>query len=437
MSTFDGADILDEVAMYLQRFVSYPSKHAVFTHALWIAHTHLIECFETTPRLGFLSPQPEAGKTRALEITQLLCKDGLLSFNVTPAYLVRKVSAIQPTILYDEIDNLFSNKTPDVADVKALINGGYRRGAFVGRCVVRGTEVQTEELPAFAAVALAGIGNLPDAVSTRTIHIEMRRRAPNEHVESFRGREQEEPAKILKERLVAWCQQVAKHIDLKVEMPPVITDRKADCWEPLFAIAEQAGGDWPERCKEAALFLISRREEHVETLDTRLLADLKAIFEDSGSDRLTTDALVKKLHDLPESPWGEDSKQKQKLTARVLAAMLKPYGIKSKDIAIGGNRCRKGYRVEFFHDAWTRYLQTSPSKGDEGDERDLIDNNNKNIADIADGREGKKAGLHNGNGTSKANGHGEISHDERVQLYVNSGMSRRDAEVEAKAWLVN
>jgi hypothetical protein len=123
MSTFDGADTLDEVAMYLQRFVSYPSKHACFTHTLWIAHTHLIECFESTPRLGFLSPEPEAGKTRALEVSQLLVKDGLLSFNVTPAYMVRKVAACQPTILYDEIDNLFANKTPDVADVKALING--------------------------------------------------------------------------------------------------------------------------------------------------------------------------------------------------------------------------------------------------------------------------------------------------------------------------
>jgi hypothetical protein len=115
MSTFDGADILNDVAMYLQRFVSYPSKHACFAHTLWCAHTHLIDCFECTPRLGFLSPEPEAGKTRAVEVSQLLVKDGLLSFNVTPAYIVRKVAACQPTILYDEIDNLFANKTPDVA----------------------------------------------------------------------------------------------------------------------------------------------------------------------------------------------------------------------------------------------------------------------------------------------------------------------------------
>jgi hypothetical protein len=187
--------------------------------------------------------------------------------------------------------------------VKALINGGYRRGAYVGRCVIRGSEVQTEELPAFAAVALAGIGNLPDAVSTRTIHIEMRRRAPDEHVESFRLREQREPADVLQKRLAAWCKHIAEHIDLDVDMPSVITDRKADCWEPLFAVAKQAGGEWPERCTEAALFLIGRRAEHVETEGTLLLSHLKEVFEDSDSDKMPTATLLLKLQNLPESPW--------------------------------------------------------------------------------------------------------------------------------------
>jgi hypothetical protein len=382
MSTFDGADILDEVAMYLQRFVSYPSKHACFAHTLWIAHTHLMDCFESTPRLGFLSPEPEAGKTRALEVSQLLVKDGLLSFNVTPAYIVRKVAACQPTILYDEIDNLFANKTPDVADVKALINGGYRRGAYVGRCVIRGSEVQTEELPAFAAVALAGIGNLPDAVSTRTIHIEMRRRAPDEHLDSFRLREQQEPARILKEKLMAWCEHAAKHIRLNVDMPPVITDRKADCWEPLFAIAEQAGEDWPERCAEAALFLICRRDEHTETEGTRLLADIKEAFEDSGSDKIPTKTLLLKLQNLPESRWN-DIKGKP-LDDRGLASRLKPFGIKSKDVAVGG-KCLMGYTTELFHDAWKRYLPApAPTEPDKADEPDNIDNKNNYIGDIGD-----------------------------------------------------
>jgi len=34
---------LDLVERYLKRFIAYPSEHARVAHALWIAHTHLIE----------------------------------------------------------------------------------------------------------------------------------------------------------------------------------------------------------------------------------------------------------------------------------------------------------------------------------------------------------------------------------------------------------
>jgi hypothetical protein len=251
--------------------------------------------------------------------------------------------------------------------------------------------VQTEELPAFAAVALAGIGNLPDAVSTRTIHSEMRRRAPDEYLASFRLREQQEPARILKEKLVAWCEHAAKHIRLNVDMPPAITDRKADCWEPLFAVAEQAGEDWPERCTEAALFLIGRRAEHVETEGTLLLSHLKEVFEDNASDKIPTATLLLKLQNLPESPWN-DIKGKP-LDARGLASRLKPYGIKSKDVKDSG-KCLNGYTKELFYDAWKRYLPaTTPSEHDPHDQHDNIDNKNNYVVDVVDvvDMDGRKA----------------------------------------------
>jgi hypothetical protein len=441
MSTFDGADILDEVAMYLQRFVSYPSKHACFAHALWLAHIHLMDCWDSTPRLAFLSAERMSGKTRALEISSLLAKDALLSVNVSPAYLVRKVSECQPTILYDEVDNLFASKTPEVADVRALINGGHRRGAFVGRCVVRGKTVETEELPSFASVALAGIGTLPDTVGSRSIIINMRRRAPNEHVHPYRSRKQADAAAALKTRLSGWCQQIKKHIDLEVELPAQIADRDADCWEPLFAIAEQAEGDWPIRVKEAAISLLISGQDHVETEGTRLLADLRDIFETNGKDKIPTETLLLMLENLPESPW-KDIKGKP-LNDRGLSQRLKPYGVKSKDVNVGGNKCKKGYTRESLADAWNRYLGP---KGDEGDERDNIDNNNKNIADIADIADGsQEPALHNGNGhddlemptfLDRRNGHSnELGHDERISLMMTTlGMSREEAETEANKW---
>ena len=48
---------LDLVENYLRRFVVYPSEHALVAHVLWIAHAHLIESFDVTPRLAFMSAE--------------------------------------------------------------------------------------------------------------------------------------------------------------------------------------------------------------------------------------------------------------------------------------------------------------------------------------------------------------------------------------------
>jgi len=54
----DGAELLRDVHAFLGRFVAYPSAHAHVAHTLWIAHCHLMEAWDSTPRIAFLSPEP-------------------------------------------------------------------------------------------------------------------------------------------------------------------------------------------------------------------------------------------------------------------------------------------------------------------------------------------------------------------------------------------
>ncbi len=182
--------VLDDVEAYLGRFVAYPSEHAGVAHALWIAHTHLMDAWESTPRLAFLSPEPGSGKSRALEVTEPLVPRPIHAVNTSSAYLFRKVSddAGPPTLLYDEIDTVFGPKAKENEDIRGMLNAGRRRGATAGRCVVRGKVIETEELRAYCAVALAGVGDLPDTIITRSVVIRMRRRAPHERVDPFRFR---------------------------------------------------------------------------------------------------------------------------------------------------------------------------------------------------------------------------------------------------------
>src|SRR5215831_14359123 len=138
--------------------------------------------WESTPRLAFLSAEPSSGKTRALEITELLVPNPVQAVNVSPAYLFRKVGADGgAAILYDEIDTIFGPKAKDNEDIRGFLNAGHRRGATFGRCVITGKTIETVDTPAYAAVALAGLGWLPDTILSRSIVVRMRRRRSDEH----------------------------------------------------------------------------------------------------------------------------------------------------------------------------------------------------------------------------------------------------------------
>jgi hypothetical protein len=339
-----GDWILKQVEHYLGRFVAYPSEHACVAHTLWIVHTHLMDCWESTPRIAFVSPERGSGKTRALEITEALTPNPVHAVNVSPAYLFRKVGdedGGRPTILYDEVDTLFGSKVQDTGEIRGLLNAGHRRGAVAGRCVMVGNKVQTEEIPAYCAVALAGIGNLPDTIASRAVIIEMRRRAPDESVEPFRRRLHFPEGESIGMMLARWCTEIAdRMVAVEPEMPQGVSDRDADCWEPLLAVADAAGNEWPERARAAATNLVAAGSDRTMTSGVQLLSDLREVFGEA--DRISTEAILQRLHDLPESPWADI--YGKPLNDRGLASRLRKYGVKPKVIRVGwGQRGEQGW----------------------------------------------------------------------------------------------
>jgi uncharacterized protein DUF3631 len=319
-----GQAVLRKVYDFLGRFVSYPCEYSRTAHALWIVHSHLMDIWESTPRIAFLSAEPSSGKTRALEVTELLVPRPVAAVNVSPAYLFRKIGAEEgvPTILYDEIDTVFGPKAKENEEIRALLNAGHRKGAVAGRCVVHGKTVKTEEIPAYSAVALAGIGWLPDTILSRSVIIRMRRRKVGERIEPFRRRIHE----------------------------------AADVWESLIAIADAAGGEWPGLARKAAVALVAVSKEAEASLGVLLLIHVKAVFGDA--EQLSTDVLLHRLQEIDEAPWS-DLKGKP-LNDRGLASRLRQYGIRPQTIRIDGETTRRGYRRQDFLDVWSRYVDTPP-----------------------------------------------------------------------------
>jgi hypothetical protein len=184
----------------------------------------------------------------------------------------------------------------------------------------------------------------------------MRRRAPNETVEPWRLRINGAEAHELGDRLRDWSNERRYSVTWP-EMPAGIEDRNADVWEALLAVADLAGGDWPERARCSAVTLVTQSADRTGSLGVTLLRDLKAIFE--GIDKLPTEAILDRLHDIEESPWAD--LRGKPLDSRGLSRRLSKYGVKPKPQRVGGDVFR-GYDAADLADPWSRYVtaETGP-----------------------------------------------------------------------------
>jgi hypothetical protein len=365
----DGAVLLNDVRTYLGRFIRYPSEHAAIAHVLWVAHAHLMPCWESTPRLAFLSPEPESGKTRGLEATEPLVPRPINTMNSSANYLFRKAGSDegQPTVLFDEIDTIFGPKAKEHEDIRAFINSGHRRGATFGRCVVHGSAVTTEEIESFAAVALAGLGWLPDTILTRSIIIRMRRRLRGEHVEPFRHRIHTPEGAVLCRRLIGWARKVAGAAEAaRPVLPPTVEDRQADGWEPLLAVADLAAGEWPALGRKAAEALVAVSRDTPVSLNLRLLGDLRTVFwnnlvavSQATPQGLPTKRILEDLYALDDAPWHTVNKG-EAYTPSQLARVLHDYEVGSENLRPhpdpNARTQAKGYPIAPLADAWRRYL---------------------------------------------------------------------------------
>lgn len=352
----EGHRLLDDVEALLKTYIAYPSDHDRVAHVLWIVHTHMMDAWDSTPRLAFLSPEPSSGKSRALEVTHLLVPRALEAMNMSSAYLFRKMDSPDglPTILFDEVDAIFGPKTAkDHEDVRALINAGHRKGSISGRCVTVGREVQTVDFPAYGAVALGGLGDLPDTIMARSVVVQMRRRRQGEKIRPFRRREAEKAGRTLYDRLAAWSATAELAMGNPwPEMPEGIEDSDADVWEALLCCADAAGGDWPARARTAAVRMVEAEKAKPASLGIRLLTDLRTIFGDR--DKMHTEDIIVGLCDLPEARWSEINDGKP-LNTGGLASRLAKYDVKSKSVRDGAKVAR-GYTREDLADPWDRYL---------------------------------------------------------------------------------
>jgi hypothetical protein len=314
-----------------------------------------MECWDSTPRLGAVSALPGSGKTRLLEIIELFVVQPRLSASMSPAAMVRIIAKARKenrfiTVLYDELDVALSKGEEGTADLRSALNAGYRRNGVFTRCINSGAD--TADFPCYAPLAYAGIAadKFPEALATRTIFIHMKPRAYDEPKEDFELDTHPDEALPICDLLIKWCEEHKGRMTGRPQMP--VRDRAADIWKPLVLIADAAGGDWPQRARDAAVFLAGAAKVAAKSgSDGELLLHIREAFLE-GDVALHSDELVRRLQNREESPWNDKHKP---LTTYMLSTRLKRYDIKSKQMKLGGVN-RNGYERAFFEDAWKRHV---------------------------------------------------------------------------------
>ena len=352
----DGAGMLSDVTETVRRYVVVDPHQATIC-ALWVTLTHLAHAATVLPILAVTSPEKGCGKSTLLALVGRLASRPVLASNVSPAALFRCVEAWMPTLCIDEGDSFLR----DNDELRGILNSGHTRDTgYVIRTV--GEAFEPRLFRTFCPKAIALIGKLPDTLQARSLCVTMRRKAPGEAAESLRHADTRE-FDLLRSRLVRWAQDSrAEFAAARPALPGALQNRAGDNAEPLLAIADLAGGQWPEKAR-AAVLTSARQVVDTMSLAEELLTGIRRardhlLISDPRAERVPTHELLAILCADEEARWATYNRGTP-MTPRQLAQRLAPFGI-APHVRRIGSQPQRGYLWSQFAEVFARYLPPAP-----------------------------------------------------------------------------
>ena len=356
----NGAELLDELKAKVEHYAVLPEGGAEAV-TLWALYTWVFRAFATSPYLMVTAPEREAGKTRVTELLSWMVRRAKPASDASAAAIIRGIENDGPTLIFDEAQH-FLKRRPEDPMRGILLAGFNKRFATVERC--EGDAHEVRAFSTFAPKAMNGrkLAGMDDMLTSRSVVIPMTR--ADRRLPELRA-DRDPVGEDLRRQCARWA------ADNEAALRDADPDtggrigRIGQVWRPLFAIADAAGGDWPERARTAADTLSTTAATFAdgETLGTMLLADVREVFGDcQNPERIPSAALDKALCNLPERPWESMPSTGKPLSAQLRGRMLADYGIHAKTLRFSDGARKKGYEREDFEETWTAYL--SVGKGD-------------------------------------------------------------------------
>jgi len=286
----DGSILLTGIIQQFDAYVFVPYAEKLTT-ALWVMASYAVDAFFIFPRLRLKSATKGCGKSTLLDILECLVNKPLIPSNATGPSLFRIIASERPTILLDEADRF----VPKNDDLISIIDAGHKKNGTVLRCV--GDDQEPRAFSVWAPMVIAAIHSLPGTIEHRAVVIDMKRRPPGQTLKRFRADRPAAEFAILASQAARWAadhQVTLGNADPKI--PEALSNRAADNWRPLLAVAEAIGGDWVDKARKAATVLEHGDDDE---LDVRLIGDIREVFT---GDAMHSKDLVAALNDREGAP---------------------------------------------------------------------------------------------------------------------------------------
>ena len=366
----DGVELANELLNIYGRFLWLEHPEDMDLMALWTIWTWFaVDGAECCPLLGFVSPEPECGKTRALELLHRAVKNPLTTANISASAMFRSIAAGNPTLLIDEADaSLFGTgrASERTEELRGILNAGHTREfAYVDRAPREGGDGEkNKRFSVWGSKAYAAIGKIPETVRSRSITIRMRRKPKDAKVERWRA-SKDPVGNAWKERAERFAQdKMAEFQEADTEVLSFLSDREEDNARELLKVADLLGGNWPTWAREAVRSMKKRSKPEDDNLGNLLLSDIRDLHKaeletakEQGQDPpdcIFSQDLDKRLLALEERPWSVLRNGKG-ISPQARGRMLNKYEIRAETLR-DGPAVAKGYRWKAFFPAWDSYL---------------------------------------------------------------------------------
>jgi hypothetical protein len=301
-----GKSLLGKIAAIFVSYLYFADPRHYTLLPLWTLGTYVYSIFTHYGYLHLFSPTPRCGKTRGQELVHHLAFEATQPLNAPTPPVIRDYAAEGGTVQLDTLERWPEKNRESFSAAMELLDAGFRSGGTVSIKVPKQKQGwRTEILDVFAPYTMAGVhkNSLSDTALDRAFSIEMKRKDIGTLKPYHSDRCAQECAP-LREESYAWALQNADALATFYESDELdrrvrhlaLSDRAADIWKPLLAIAAIAGAD-RDQIEALEGLAVKMNADPEAAQNTRRIALVRALRKHTGDEEcaLMTNQIVELL----------------------------------------------------------------------------------------------------------------------------------------------